>query len=146
MEQKNYYDLLGVSPHSSLGEIKKAYRSLAKKYHPDGNLQNGKWEEDKFKEINLAYDTLRDSTKRKQYNQLHLHYWQSNLTYDSYKGNTYRYAQDFYKEQLKKTEQNRENHTSGENQTPERYQLLLSVFVGITLVILLVYYAARIRS
>lgn len=59
----NYYDILGVSPKASLDEIKKAYRSLAKKYHPDINPQT----EEKFKAINLAYETLSDETKRAVY-------------------------------------------------------------------------------
>lgn len=59
----NYYDILGVSPNASLDEIKKAYRRLAKKYHPDINPQT----EEKFKAINLAYETLSDETKRAVY-------------------------------------------------------------------------------
>ena len=59
----NYYDILGVSPKASLDEIKKAYRSLAKKYHPDINPHT----EEKFKSINLAYETLSNETKRAVY-------------------------------------------------------------------------------
>lgn len=59
----NYYDILGVSPNASLDEIKKAYRRLAKKYHPDINPKT----EEKFKAINLAYETLSDETKRAVY-------------------------------------------------------------------------------
>ena len=64
---KNYYDILGVSKTASDEEIKKAYRSLAKKYHPDLN----KTEEaaNKFKEINEAYEVLSDSKKRSNYDQ-----------------------------------------------------------------------------
>ena len=61
--KKNYYDILGVSKNASQDEIKKAFRSLSKKYHPD---KNG-GDDSKFKEINEAYDTLGDETKRKQY-------------------------------------------------------------------------------
>ena len=60
---KNYYDILGVNKNASQDDIKKAYRNLSKKYHPDKN--NG--DDSKFKEINEAYDTLGDETKRKQY-------------------------------------------------------------------------------
>ena len=61
--KKNYYDILGVNKNASQDEIKKAYRSLSKKYHPD---RNG-GDDSKFKEINEAYDTLGDETKRRQY-------------------------------------------------------------------------------
>ena len=61
--KKNYYDILGVNKNASQDEIKKAYRSLSKKYHPD---RNG-GDDIKFKEINEAYDTLGDETKRRQY-------------------------------------------------------------------------------
>lgn len=61
--KKNYYDVLGVNKNASQEDIKKAYRNLSKKYHPD---RNG-GDETKFKEINEAYDTLGDETKRKQY-------------------------------------------------------------------------------
>ena len=61
--KKNYYDVLGVNKNASQEDIKKAYRNLSKKYHPD---RNG-GDETKFKEINEAYDTLGDENKRKQY-------------------------------------------------------------------------------
>lgn len=59
------YETLGVSKNSSSDEIKKAYRRLARKYHPDINKDAGA--EDKFKEINAAYEILSDEKKRKQY-------------------------------------------------------------------------------
>ena len=61
--KKNYYDILGVNKNASQEDIKKAYRNLSKKYHPD---KNG-GDDTKFKEINQAYDTLGDEKKRKQY-------------------------------------------------------------------------------
>ena len=61
--KKNYYDILGVNKNASQDDIKKAYRNLSKKYHPDRN--DG--DDSKFKEINEAYNTLGDETKRKQY-------------------------------------------------------------------------------
>lgn len=62
----DYYNTLGVSKDASADEIKKAYRKLSKKYHPDRN-QGNKEAEEKFKEINEAYDTLGDEQKRKEY-------------------------------------------------------------------------------
>lgn len=65
MSQKDYYSLLGVSKSASADEIKKAFRTLAHKHHPD--KQGG--DEVKFKEINEAYQVLSDSQKRQQYDQ-----------------------------------------------------------------------------
>ena len=62
---KNYYDILGVGKNSTDDEIKKAYRKLAHKYHPDKQGGNA----EKFKEINEAYQVLSDKTKRGQYDQ-----------------------------------------------------------------------------
>lgn len=63
---KNYYEILGVSKDSDQDAIKKAYRKLAIKYHPDKN-QGNKEAEDKFKEISEAYETLGDPQKRQQF-------------------------------------------------------------------------------
>lgn len=63
---KDYYKILGVNKNATSSEIKKAYRELAKKYHPDRNKGNIEAEE-KFKEIQEAYDTLGDEKKRKEY-------------------------------------------------------------------------------
>lgn len=69
MEYKDYYKILGVSKSASQDEIKKAYRKLAIKYHPDKNAGN-KEAEEQFKEIGEAYEVLRDPEKRKKYDQL----------------------------------------------------------------------------
>jgi len=66
--KKDYYELLGVSQTASADEIKKAYRKLAMKYHPDRN-PGDKSAETKFKEISEAYEVLSDPTKRQQYDR-----------------------------------------------------------------------------
>lgn len=63
---KNYYSILGVTPDSTDAEIKSAYRSLARKFHPDVNPSGT----ERFKEISEAYATLSDSTKRIQYDTI----------------------------------------------------------------------------
>ncbi|MCX8117342.1 MAG: DnaJ domain-containing protein [Desulfobacterota bacterium] len=66
MATRDYYEILGVSKNASEEEIKRAYRKLAMKYHPDRN-PNKKEAEERFKEINEAYAVLSDKEKRKQY-------------------------------------------------------------------------------
>lgn len=65
MAKKNFYDVLGVKRDATDDEVKKAFRKLAAKYHPD---RGG--DEEKFKEISEAYDTLSDPAKRKEYDQI----------------------------------------------------------------------------
>src|SRR5713226_5730838 len=66
---KDYYEVLGVPRTASEGEIKKAFRKLAREYHPDV-AKNKKQAEEKFKEINEAYEVLGDPAKRKKYDEL----------------------------------------------------------------------------
>lgn len=77
MEYKDYYEILGVSRDASRDEIKKAYRKLALKYHPDRNPED-EGAEEKFKEINEAHQVLSDPEKRARYDQLGqaYHSWQ----------------------------------------------------------------------
>ena len=65
---KDYYEVLGVDKNADDETIKKAYRKLAKKYHPDTNAGNAEAEK-KFKEISEAYAVLSDKEKRKEYDQ-----------------------------------------------------------------------------
>ena len=68
MSKKDYYEILGVNKNAQEAEIKKAYRQLALKYHPDKNSGN-KEAEEKFKEAAAAYEVLSDSDKRQRYDQ-----------------------------------------------------------------------------
>ena len=69
MSKKDYYESLGVSRDASDDEIKKNYRKLARKYHPDLNQDNKEEAEEKFKEISEAYEVLMDKDKRARYDQ-----------------------------------------------------------------------------
>ncbi|MCL4291403.1 MAG: DnaJ domain-containing protein, partial [Acidimicrobiia bacterium] len=67
--EKDYYKALGVAANATDKEINRAYRSLAKKFHPDANRGDAEAEE-RFKEISAAYDVLGDADKRKEYDQV----------------------------------------------------------------------------
>ncbi len=69
MSKQDYYELLGVPRTASDDEIKKAFRKLARKYHPDVNRDNPQEAEAKFKEINEAYEVLSDPQRKAQYDQ-----------------------------------------------------------------------------
>src|SRR5260370_6600017 len=69
MDFKDYYKVLGITKEATNDDVKKAFRKLARKYHPDVNPGDKK-AEDKFKEINEAYEVLSDAEKRKKYDML----------------------------------------------------------------------------
>jgi curved DNA-binding protein len=92
MDYKDYYKTLGVERNASEDDIRKAYRKLAMKYHPDRN-PNDKQAEERFKEINEAYQVLSDATKRAHYDRLGSDYsnWQQrgapgDFNWDQYGG------------------------------------------------------------
>jgi molecular chaperone DnaJ len=68
--KRDYYQVLGVPRGASEEEIKKAYRQLARKYHPDVNADNPKVSEERFKELSEAYEVLADPSKRQKYNAM----------------------------------------------------------------------------
>ena len=68
-EKKDYYEILGVDKNADDAELKKAFRKMAKKYHPDANPDNKAEAEAKFKEVNEAYEVLSNPQKRKMYDQ-----------------------------------------------------------------------------
>jgi molecular chaperone DnaJ len=67
--EKDYYSVLGVAKNASQSDIKKAYRKLAQKYHPD-SAKGDETAEDRFKEVSAAYDVLGDAKKRKEYDEV----------------------------------------------------------------------------
>ncbi|PIU50158.1 MAG: cytochrome C biogenesis protein, partial [Desulfobacterales bacterium CG07_land_8_20_14_0_80_52_14] len=83
---KDYYETLGVSQNASQEEIQRAYRKLARKYHPD--INKGAGSEDKFKEINEAHEVLKDPEKRRKYDQLGRH-WQQGDPFQGAPGTEY---------------------------------------------------------
>lgn len=70
MNYKNYYDVLGIPKNAPEKDIKSAYRKLARKWHPDANPENVAAAEEKFKEVQEAYEVLGDPEKRKKYDML----------------------------------------------------------------------------
>jgi molecular chaperone DnaJ len=68
-DKRDYYEVLGMSKDASQDEIKKTYRKLAKKYHPDMNKDDKKAAEEKFKEVSEAYEVLADPDKRSKYDR-----------------------------------------------------------------------------
>jgi len=106
MEYKDYYKILGVDKNATPEEIKKAYRKLAMKYHPDKNPGN-KQAEERFKEINEANEVLSDPKKRAKYDQLSSSYqsWQQT----GHSPNTFRWEDLFNNSQYTTRVENMED-------------------------------------
>src|SRR4051812_22087004 len=68
MQYKDYYNILGIPREASADEIKRAYRKLARKYHPDVSKESNA--EERFKDVQEAYEALKDPQKRAAYDQL----------------------------------------------------------------------------
>src|SRR5260370_42442932 len=79
MDFKDYYKVLGITKEATNDDVKKAFRKLARKYHPDVNPGDKK-AEDKFKEINEDYEVLSDPDKRRKYDTLGPN-WQEQLDF-----------------------------------------------------------------
>lgn len=146
MQQKNYYILLGVSNTASSDELKIAYRTLAKKYHPDKN-PNSKTAEENFKEIQQAYTILSNPEKRKRYD-LKLSAGNTNSNprqrpYSQYTGNAYQYAQ-----QQAQSQSQQQNYTTRKTKAPkhdktENYQIPLSIGIALLLLYFIISYSDR---
>lgn len=87
VQYKDYYEILGVSRDASKDEIQRAYRKLARKFHPD--LSKAAGSEEKFKEINEAYEVLKDPVKREKYDQFGSN-WQQGDNFQPPPGGHYR--------------------------------------------------------
>ena len=144
MQQKNYYILLEVSNTASFDELKIAYRTLAKKYHPDKN-PNSKTAEEYFKEIQQAYTILSNPEKRKKYD-LKLSSGNTNprqRSYTQYTGNAYQYAQ-----QQAQSHSQQQNNATRKTRAPkhdktENYQIPVSIGIALLLLYFIISYSDR---
>lgn len=148
---EDLYRILGVERNASADEIKKAYRNLAFKYHPDRNEGNAEAEE-KFKEINQAYSVLGDETKRRQYDAFDSSAYSQQ---GAYHGADNFYSQDPYEEFFRNAYRNYQsngNHrytytyTTNETETPKgkkAYPYLRSSLFKIGLSLLCLYTLGR---
>lgn len=134
MDNSNYYTVLGVNYSASLPEIKAAYRTLAKKYHPDKKPQN-KDAEEYFEKIQDAYYTLSDAKRRSSYN---IEKAIISKPFIPYNGNAYQYAQQY--ESLSKEQPTGNSTERSSKYTVEFKQLLVSVIIALILLYFIVSY------
>jgi curved DNA-binding protein CbpA len=117
--KEDYYDILEVGKDATQEEIKKQYRKLALKYHPDRNKDNLKESEEKFKKINEAYKVLSDSKKKEQYD-----HWNQNKKNQ----NSYNYQEEVY------------DYYDSENEKKSYYYYLFFIVISILIKICKLYY------
>jgi molecular chaperone DnaJ len=103
-KEKDYYEILNIDKDANNEEIKRAYRKLAKKYHPDVNKEDPKASE-KFIEIKDAYETLIDPEKRKLYDKFGHNPKNIDIT-NIYQNNGFTNVQDIFREIFMRTRQN----------------------------------------
>lgn len=117
---KDLYSVLGIQRNATENEIKKAYRSLAFKYHPDRN-SGDKLAEEKFKEINEAYSVLGDETKRRQYDSFGSFSSNQNSYHNSYQNSGNFYTNDPFADFFKNSysDNNRWTYTWTSKKTEE---------------------------
>ncbi|MEI7474930.1 MAG: DnaJ C-terminal domain-containing protein [bacterium] len=115
-EKKDYYKILGVNPNADVQDIKSAYRSLARKYHPDVNPGN-KVSEQKFKDIGEAYDILSDKVKRKQFDILNGYYRTAEKTINQEQQKKKQTEEAYTKAEEKKTDSKQENYSKDGKKT-----------------------------
>lgn len=146
MSFTNYYIVLGVKNTATFDEIKVAYRSLAKKYHPDKN-PNNKAAEEYFKLIQEAYATLSNAEKRKKYDlkfNYTLSQQQHKKPHTAYTGNAYRYAQQeaYYKKYQQQQNTNKKTQPKEKFSKTEPFQVIASFGVAFILLIFIISYSS----
>jgi DnaJ-class molecular chaperone len=149
MSFKNYYIILGIKNTANSEEIKQAYRTLAKKYHPDKNHEN-KSAEEFFKEVQEAYTVLSDYEKRKRYDLKFAYantYQQvKNKSHAPYTGNAYQYAQQQAQQERHQRKQQEQpmKEVLKENKTgTDPYLFIISIIVAILLLLFIVFYSSK---
>lgn len=136
MIMENLYDVLGVQKNASADEIKKAYRNLAFKYHPDRNPGDAAAEE-KFKQISAAYDVLGDETKRRNYDlggySSNTYQQNNQQSYQDFYNNFYNRQQQYHYEYRNPFQEERDNTpNSWKDYLVQLILKSLQTFVGIT--------------
>lgn len=148
MSFKNHYITLGVKNTASLEEIKQAFRTLAKKYHPDKNHGNAS-AEDFFKEVQEAYAVLADPEKRKKYDLKFAYatnYQQAKRkAHAPYTGNAYQYAQQQaqYERRSKSAEQPPKETVKEHKTATDPYLFIISIIVALLLLLFIVTYSSK---